>query len=87
MPFKVTSFRLETLADILFILGLIAGIVCAVGGEIFAGILCLFSAFLLSYVLYAIAKILKNTETILERLNDPHFPHHPAEEETDHEEH
>lgn len=72
MPFKVTPARLELIADILCILGVVGSIVLfAAGGGIFAGIICLLPSLLLSYVLYAIAKILQNTENILEHLKNP----------------
>ena len=72
MPFKVTPARLELIADILCILGVVVSIVLfAAGGGILAGILCLLPSLLLSYVLYAIAKILQNTENILEHLKNP----------------
>ena len=87
MPFKVTVFRLEAIADLLFVLGLIAGLLVLVTGEFFAGILILSAAFLTAYVLYAIAKILQNTENILEALKNTNLPDNPIEEETDHEEH
>ena len=76
MPFKVTPARLELIADILCILGVVVSIVlfAAGGGEIGSlplVLLCLLPSLLLSYVLYAIAKILQNTENILEHLKNP----------------
>ncbi len=76
MPFKVTPARLELIADILCILGVVASIVLFVagGGEIASiplVLLCLLPSLLLSYILYAIAKILQNTENILEHLKNP----------------
>ena len=72
MPFKVTPARLELIADILCILGVVGSIVLfAAGGGILAGILCLLPTLLISYVLYAVAKILQNTENILEYLKNP----------------
>ncbi len=76
MPFKVTPARLELIADILCILGVVASIVlfAAGGGEIASiplVLLCLLPSLLLSYILYAIAKILQNTENILEHLKNP----------------
>ena len=78
MPFKVTPARLELIADILCILGVVASIVlfAAGGGEISSIpliLLCLLPSLLLSYILYAIAKILQNTENILEHLKNPAF--------------
>lgn len=76
MPFKVTPARLELIADILCILGVVSSIVlfAAGGGEISSiplSLLCLLPSLLFSYILYAIAKILQNTENILERLKNP----------------
>ena len=76
MPFKVTPARLELIADILCILGVVASIVlfAAGGGEVASIpliLLCLLPSLLLSYILYAIAKILQNTENILEHLKNP----------------
>jgi len=76
MPFKVTPARLELIADILCILGVVVSIVlfAAGGGEIGSlplVLLCLLPSLLLSYVLYAVAKILQNTENILEHLKNP----------------
>ena len=71
MPFKVTPFRLEMIADILTILGVIAALLLFVGGAGFlAGIAVLLPASAFSYILYAVAKILRNTETILEHLEN-----------------
>ena len=76
MPFKVTPYRLELIADILCILGIVFSIIlfAAGGGEIASipmVLLCLLPSLLLSYILYAIAKILQNTENILEHLKNP----------------
>ncbi len=71
MPFKVTPYRLEMIADILFILGVIVSLILFVGGAGFlAGILTLSASAVFSYILYAMAKILRNTEEILELLKN-----------------
>ena len=71
MPFKVTPYRLEMIADILFILGIIAGLILFVGGAGFlAGFLTLSASAIFSYLLYAAAKILRNTEEILDHLKN-----------------
>lgn len=85
MPFKVTVLRLETIADIVFILGIIGTIVISVSGSLLGGILCLIPSFLFSYILYAVAKILQNTENIHEYLKDPKFLKNNSKEEADNE--
>ena len=71
MPFKITPYRLEMIADILFILGIIAGLILFVGGAGFlAGFLTLSASAIFSYLLYAAAKILRNTEDILDYLKN-----------------
>ena len=71
MPFKVTPYRLEMIADIFCILGVIVSLILFAGGAGFlAGILTLLVSAALSYILYAVAKILRNTEEILELLKN-----------------
>ena len=71
MPFKVTPYRLEMIADIVFILGIIAALILFFGGAGFAaGILTLSASAIFSYLLYAAAKILRNTEDILDLLKN-----------------
>ncbi len=83
MPFKVTPYRLEMIADILSILGVISFVILLVGGAFLIGLIVLLTVFVFSYILYAVAKILKNTEAILEYLKESK---NPVEEETDDEE-
>ncbi len=68
MPFKTTPYRLEMIADIIFILGIIFGVILFFE-SVLSGIAVLLTAFCFSYILYAVAKILRNTEEILERLD------------------
>lgn len=73
MPFKVTPYRLEMIADILFILGVIFSLILffSLGGAGFlAGFLTLSASAIFSYLLYAAAKILRNTEDILDYLKN-----------------
>jgi hypothetical protein len=73
MPFKVTPYRLEMIADILFILGVIFSLILffSFGGAGFpAGFLTLSASAIFSYLLYAAAKILRNTEDILDYLKN-----------------
>ena len=71
MPFKITPYRLEMIADILFILGIIAALILFVGGAGFlVGILTLIPSSIFSYLLYAAANILRNTEDILDHLKN-----------------
>ncbi len=70
MPFKVTPYRLEMIADLVFILGVIFSVILLFGFETILGsIIVLLAVFFFSYILYAAAKILRNTEEILERLD------------------
>lgn len=70
MPFKVTPYRLEMIADIVFILGVILSVIILFGFEsILVSIAVLLTVFAFSYILYAVAKILRNTEEILARLD------------------
>ena len=68
MPFKVTPYRLEMIADIVFILGIILGVILCFE-SVLPGIAVLLTVFCFSYILYAVAKILRNTEEILDRLD------------------
>ena len=68
MPFKVTPYRLEMIADIVFILGIILGVILLFE-SILIGAAVLLTVFTFSYILYAVAKILRNTEDILGRLD------------------
>lgn len=71
MPFKVTPYRLEMIADIFFVLGIIAALILFVGGAgLLAGLLTLSASAIFAYLLYAAAKILRNTEEILEYLKN-----------------
>lgn len=70
MPFKITPYRLEMIADFVFILGVIFSVILLFGFETILGsIIVLLAVFFFSYILYAAAKILRNTEEILERLD------------------
>lgn len=70
MPFKVTPYRLEIIADIVFILGVILSVIILFGFEsILVSIAVLLTVFAFSYILYAVAKILRNTKEILARLD------------------
>lgn len=68
MPFKVTPYRLEMIADIVFIPGIILGVILCFE-SVLPGIAVLLTVFCFSYILYAVAKILRNTEEILGRLD------------------
>ncbi len=84
MPFKVTPYRLEMIADILCIAGVIVSLILFAGGAGFLiGIAVLLTALALSYILYAVAKILRNTETILEHLENLSSKNEKNTEETE----
>ena len=68
MPFKVTPYRLEMIADLCFIAGILLGVILLIE-SVPAGIAVLLTVFCFSYILYAVAKILRNTEEILRRLD------------------
>ncbi len=70
MPFKVTTYRLEMMADIFYILALIFGIIFCVAEIFLLGIVTIGGGFVFSYILYGIATILHNTEEILDKLNE-----------------
>ena len=82
MPFKVTPYRLEMIADISCLLGVVLFIVLLASGNLLLALVPLLAMFVFSYLLYAAAKILKNTEEILERLE----AHEENEEEEENEE-
>jgi len=68
MPFKTTPHRLEMIADIVFIIGILFGVILLFE-SVLPGIAVMLTVFCFSYILYAVAKILRNTEEILERLD------------------
>ena len=81
MPFRVTPYRLEMIADIFCLIGVIFSLaVIFAMDSLLLGIAALLAVLALSYVLYAVAKILRNTEAILEHLG---ISEEPKKEESD----
>ncbi len=69
MPFKVTSYRLQMIADIVCLLSVILGIIFLSEG-ILPCVVTIAAGFIFSYILYGVATILHNTEEILDKLNE-----------------
>ncbi len=69
MPFKVSPYRLQMIADIFCLLSVVFGLILLTVGLLLC-ILTIVGGFVFSYILYGVAAILHNTEDILDKLNE-----------------